>query len=485
MFIFIISINNGETSLMINKVSLNKVYNQQQSYTKETKQSHAVSCNNYFASPQQIAFAGIYKTLKKTALRSYLESKLKRTLAKIDLMHEALNSGTFKKDFIFDDESKDLLNYVARNTGIKVPISATKSHFKEVESLAAAKGINLSPEQKAKLLKRFDVSEIRKRLSNEVVESLEFLKCSKIFNNYSVVIQETIEKMNRAIRCFGLSQEVKSIVVNTEDNLGVKLDIPDSLVLAKNINERLTQHQKAGYTLPDEVIFNNFDFFATHNSELSAKYVNNTKPNNFDKAKGSHSTLENTKKQIYFNPVFLFSREERGDYNCILEDLDHELGHFWHNLKIGDDAYNSKEMNTIDGFLPKEDIGFLLDLKNKLSKKVCFIPNINIHGEEEENFAEIIPELQNMIEYRLDLGVEDIISDEVIARFSRIRQKLNEITAITLKQFPDYPEEVTYALTSPKELIAFSIQKSPYHKYDKEFWDILKKFGMPKIKEKQ
>ena len=363
--------------------------------------------------------------------------------------------------------------------------SLIENDFCKIKNLTTEQGINLSLEQNAELFKRFDLSRTRKKLSNKTVETLEFLKNSKLFDNFSSDIQSAIDKMGKSIRCFGLSEEVKNIVIKSEDNLGVKLDIPNSPDLAKNIYNWLAQHKKSGHALPKEISFNDFDFFTMHNPALSASYASGVKPNDCDEIISKYPSVANkySKKQIYLNPIFLISRQGKNDPSSIIEDLEHELGHFWHNLNIGDEAFHSKRMNGIDGFLSIKDNNFLLDLKNKLSEKICFAPSVDLTGKITEDLSEIIPDLQNMIEHRQDLDIEHIITEEIINKFNKIVQKLEKFTSITSKNFSDCPDELVYSLTSPKELVAFSIQKRHDHKYDTEFLEILKRFGMPEIKD--
>ena len=347
------------------------------------------------------------------------------------------------------------------------------------------KGLEISTKGKEKLSKRFDLGAVRKILINNMIEPLEFLKHSKVFRSSSNIIQEATNTIRRAIRCFGLSKEVKEIVIKTETELGVKLDIPDSLDLAKHIYTELGKYKKSGHILPEEVSFNDFDFLTKHNPALSASYISGTKPQNYEEIIAKYPSLTETfhKKQIAFNPIFLLLRQTREDYKTISEDLRHEFGHFWHNLEIGDETFHSKRMNNIDGFLSNDDIGFLFDLKNKLREKVCFINDLNIEPEAYENSSRIIPDIQNVINNRDSLELKDVITKDVINQFNQVIEKLEKLTDTTLKQFPDCQEEAVYALTSPKELIAFTIQKCHNHEYSQDFLNILRKHGIPKIKE--
>lgn len=473
--------------LTVSKINVYGAYNQQLPLTNANlKQKQATYSNNYCLNQQPIVFKGKIGTLKEIIFSKYLAFKLKSVLNGFDLTCQRLSKNNFGfKDDVLSEECKGLIKHVSKKEGTKPVPAALETDFNKVEDLLEEQGINLSSEQKAELLNRFNLFKLRKKLTGSIIESLEFLKQSKIFKHYSVMLQTTINKMDRAIRCFGLSQEVKDIVIKAEDDLDVKLDLPDSLDLAKNIYNRLLQHKKSGHTLPQNISFNDFEFLTKHNPALSAVYVGGKKPRNYDLFIIKHPTIIDKfdKKQIFFNPVFLILRQNKKDYTTIYEDFEHELGHFWHNLNIGNEAFYSKKMDGIDGFLSTEDNNFLLDLKNKLSEKVCFIPTINFEGELEEDLSKTIPDLQNMIDYRYDLNVENVISDEIIAKFNQIMQKLEKITCITLKNFSDCPDEVEYALISPKELVAFAIQKRKNHKYDNAFLDLLQKLGMPDIKD--
>jgi len=454
--------------LLVNKISICRPNQQQQQlYNKNVQQT--TFYNTYCLSQQPVAFTGKYGTFKEVIINKYLTFRLKKVLRECDLICQNLdkNNSNFKGD-ILSDKCKNLLNYVAKKTKTMLIHPLIEIDFSKIKILTAEQGINLSSKQKTELFKRFNLSKTRKKITNNAIESLEFLKNSKLFESSSNIIQNAINKMSRAIRCVGLAEEVKNIVIKSEDNLGVKLDIPDSPDLAKNIYSCLAQHKIANLALPKEISFNDFVFFTTHNPALSASYVSGIKPG--------------SPKQIYLNPIFLISRQDKNDSSSVIEDLEHELGHFWHNLKIGDRAFHSKRMNSLDGFLSIEENNFLLDLKNKLSEKVCFVPNLDLTGRVNEDLSEIIPDLQNMINHRQDLEIEDILTKENISKFNQIIQNLNELTSITSKNFPDCPDEVVYALTSPKELIAFAIQKRHRYKYDPAFLEMLKRFGMPDLK---
>lgn len=446
----------------------------------------AVHNGSYCLSPQSVAFTGKYGTIKDGIINKYLTFKLKKVLQEFDLISQNLDKNNLGlKGDILSDKCKNLLNYVAKKTKTMRVYSPIENNFDKIKKLTVEQGINLSSKQNIELFKRFNLSKTRKKLTNKTVETLEFLKNSKLFEGSSDIIQNTVDKIDRAIRCFGLSEEVKNIVIKSEENLGVKLNIPDSPDLAENIYGWLVKHKKSGHALPKEISFNDFDFFSTHNPALSASYASGAKPNDYDEIIAEYPSLTNnfSKKQIYFNPIFLISRQGKNDSASVIDDLEHELGHFWHNLEIGDEAFHSKRMNSIDGFLSIKDNNFLLDFKNKLSEKVCFAPNIDLTGKITEDLSEIIPDLQNMIEHRQDLGIEHIITEEVINKFNQIVQKLEALTITTSKNFPDCPDEVVYALTSPKELVAFAIQKRHDHKYDQAFLKMLERFGTPEIKD--
>lgn len=359
--------------------------------------------------------------------------------------------------------------------------------FSKIENIIKEKEIALPQHCKEELSKRFDLSNTRNTLINNIIEPLEFFKHSKIFKNSSKGIQEVIDKIGTSIRIFGLSKDVKEIVIKAESDLGVKLNLPDSSDLAKYIYKNLSVHKKLGYALPKEISFNDFDFFTQHNPALSANYISGTKPKEYDEIIAKYPSLTETfnKKKIDFNPAFLLLRQDKKDYIAIFEDLRHELGHFWHNLKIGDEVFHSKEMNSIDGFLSSDDISFFVTLKNSLMEKACFINDLNFELEENQDLSKIIPDLQKIIKNRDGLNLKNVITDDVIDKFNQIINKLGKITNITLKQFADCPEEAVYALTSPKELVAFSIQKSHNHEYNKDFLNILKKFSAPEVKEQK
>lgn len=468
----------------VSKINAYRNHQSQQVSNKNLKQFVYYNTNCF---PQQsIAFTGKCGTFKELIVNRYLNIRLKKILQEFDLICQNLDENNLKfKGDITSDKCKNLLNYVTRKTKTIPVLSTNEDNFGKIERLTAEQEIKLSLAQKAELFSRFNLSITRKKLTNSIIETLEFLKYSRLFKDSSIAIQKTIDKSARAIRCFGLSKEVKNIVINSEDNFGVKLDIPDSLNLAENIYSRLAQHKKSCRSLPKEISFNDFDFFTTHNPALSANYVSRKKPDNYNEIILKYPSLTNkfSEKQIYFNPIFLLLRQSKKDFPSIFEDLEHELGHFWHNLEIGDNAFHCKRMNSLDGFLPIKDNNFLLDLKNKLSEKVCFVPNIDFAGRIDENLSEIIPDLQNMIDHRHDLEIEDILTKEIINKFNQIVQKLEEITIITSENFTDCPNEVIYALTSPKELVAFAIQKRHDHKYDPAFLKMLKSFGMPEIKD--
>lgn len=484
MFVFIISYKIGENMQSISQINAYRYYQFKKFPNSNIKRS--VHNSSYCSSPQSVVFTGNYEAIKDGIINKYLTFKLKKVLQEVDLISQNLdknNLGT--KDEILNAKCKNLLNYIARKTKTTLVYPPIEYNFDKIKNLTIKQGINLSSEQKTELFKRFNLSKNRKKLMNKTVETLEFLKNSNLFESHSNVIQSTIVKMDRAIRCFGLSKEVKNIVIKSEDNLNVKLNIPDSLDLAENIYGWLVQHRKSGHVLPKEILFNDFDFFTNHNSGLSASYVSGVKSNDYDEIISKYPSLTNkfSKKQIYFNPIFLISREGKNDSDSVIEDLEHELGHFWHNLKIGDEAFHSKRMNSIDGFLSIKDNNFLLDLKNKISGKVCFTPSINLTGKITEDLSEIIPDIQNMIKHRHDLGIEHIITEKVISKFNQIIQKLEVLTSITSKNFSNCPDELLYAFTSPKELVAFAIQKRHDHEYDAEFIKILKRLGMPEIKD--
>lgn len=439
----------------------------------------------YLYLPQQsIVFTSNPASFKDTITNKYLNFRLKKVLKDFDLISQHLDKNKFEED-VLSNKYKTLLNHVAKKTKTMLFNYPIESNFHRIESLIDKQEINLSLEQKTELFKRFDLSKNRKKLIQNSIEPLEFLKNSKLFEGSTDLIQNTINKMSRAIRCFGLSEEVKNIVIKSESSFGVKLDIPNSPDLSKNIYSWLIQHKKTGHTLPRELSFNDFDFFTTHNSELSASYVSGIKPSNYEEIISKYPSLTNkfSKKQIFFNPIFLILRQSKNDSASVIEDLEHELGHYWHNLEIGDKAFHSKRMNNIDGFLSIKDNNFLLDLKNKLSEKVYFVPNLNLEGKIDENLSEIIPDLKNMIDHKQNLEIEEILTEKTTRKFYQIIQKLEALINITSKNFSDCPDEIEYALTSPKELVAFAIQKRHNHKYDPEFIKTLKKFGLPEIKD--
>lgn len=109
------------------------------------------------------------------------------------------------------------------------------------------------------------------------------------------------------------------------------------------------------------------------------------------------------------------------------------------------------------------------------------ITDLDIEQGSSNDLSKIIPDLQTMIEHRDDLELGDIVNFDVTDRFNQIIDKLEKITSITLKQFPDCADEAEYALTSPNELVAFAMQKRQNHEYDQDFIEILNELGIPQM----
>ena len=481
MFVFILYVRNVEKNMLIvNKINTCQQYQQGNVSIKLNYAQNFPMQKPYNLYTQNPTFTGNFQKITNFINTKYVELQLRRVLQEFGGIAEKLDENKKPLSDILSEKCGNLISYVQKKTGTNFISEPVDNNFSKIESLIKEQKITPSIKEQKELSKRFSLAASRKTLISNMLEPLEFIKHSKIFNNSSNAIQEAINRIGRAIRCFGLSKDVKEIIIKAKKDLGVKLDIPDSLDLAKHIYTELGNYKKSGHALPEEVSFNDFDFLTKHNPALSANYISGTKPKNYEEIIAKYPSLAETfnKKQIAFNPIFLLLRQTGEDYKTISEDLRHELGHFWHNLEIGDEAFHSKKMNNIDGFLSSDDIDFLSNLKSKLREKVCFITDLNIE-EPNEDLSKTLPDLQNIIEHRQDLEIEDIADNKVIKKFNQIIQKLEKINSITLKQFSDCSEEAIYALTSPNELVAFAIQKSKSRHYSKDFIDILKSIGLP------
>lgn len=421
--------------------------------------------------------------------KKQLEVKLINVLREFKCILNQIEKNNKIPENLLSENGKSLISYVEKKSGkicIKKP-TKKNYYFDQIEKFLNAQGINLSIDEKQGLLKRFTLSNNRKLLYNNIIEPLKFFKYSKIFKTSSIIIQNTIDEAEIKIRCFGLSKDVKNIVIKTKKELGVKLDIPNSFILAKKIYNTLAYNKNLGRALPEEISCNDFDFFVTHDPKLSANYISGFKSVNYAKIISKYPALaENFKsKRIDFNPIFLYKRQVKNDYKSIFEDLNHELGHFWHNLKIGDKAFHSRKMNTIDGFLSNRDERFLVHLKNKLQKRGLII-GAPSNKQEKKCIGDFLPSMYDKISNIRNSGssLKIKIKDKTIKRLNQIIKKLENVVDITKNQFPECPEAVEYALTSPKELIAFAFQRNNKNRYTQEFINLLEKIGFPKKKTK-
>jgi len=466
--------------LAVNKINTYQQYQQGNLSIKPNYAQNFPMQKPYNLRTQNPTFTGNFQKITNFINTKYVEFQLKRVLQEFEGIAEKLDINKKPLSDILSEKCRNLISYVQKKTGTNFISEPVDNNFSKIENLIKEQEITPSAKEQKELLKRFTLAVSRKILINNCTEALRFFKNLKDFQSHSVNIQMVLDKLDTAIRLLGLSKEVKEVALKAQNDLGVKLDIPDSLDLAKYIYTELGNYKKLGHALPEEVSFNDFDFLTKHNPALSANYISGTKPKNYEEIIAKYPSLAETfnKKQITFNPIFLLSRQTGEDYKTISEDLRHEFGHFWHNLEIGDEAFHSKKMNNIDGFLSSDDIDFLSSLKSKLREKVCFITDLNIE-ETNENLSKTLPDLQNIIEHKQDLEIEDIVDNKVINKFNQIIQKLEKISLITLRQFSDCSEEAIYALTSPNELVAFAIQKSKSHHYSKDFIDILKSIGLP------
>jgi len=454
-----------------NYLSKNQLYAQKQVASVNSNKMHG----------RNIAFQGSLDTFRATINKKYLEFTVEKILKKFDSISSQLytDKKSDLKDILNNDKLDEVLKTAKEKTRtLFLPDEPLENGFSQVKLVI--QDLEL-PDNLEELNKRFDLSTTRKLLKNNTTEVLSYFKSLDLFSPMKNAITHSMIAMDTKIRCFGLSKDVRDMVIKSQKEFDVKLDIPDSKELADNIYKELLKQKHAGNTLPEEICFTDFDFFIKNNPEQSASYVSGAKPSNYEELLVKYPALNESlnKKKIYFNPIFLLSRQEKGNYPLFIEDLKHELGHFWHNLKIGDKAFNSREMGSIDGFISKDDRNFLSDLRTKLSDKVCFIEDLNVDPDVNDYVCRIIPDVKNIINNRDNYANKSILDSKTIARFSQIIEKLEKITQITLKQFPDCEDEACYALTSPKELIAFSIQKSHNHKYDKSFIDILDALGLP------
>jgi len=454
-----------------NYLSKNKIYAQKQVVAINSNQMHGYN----------VSFQGGLDTFRATINKKYLEFTMAKILKKFDSISSQLYSDKKSNldDILNNDKLDELLKTAKEKTRtLFLPDEPLENGFSQVKSVIRDLGL---PDNSEELKKRFDLFTTRKLIKNNTTEVLSYFKALDLFPPMKNAITHSIASMDTKIRCFGLSKDVRDIVIKSQKEFGVKLDIPDSKELADNIYKELSKQKHAGNALPEEICFTDFDFFIKNNPEQSASYVSGAKPANFQELVAKYPALSESqgKKKIYLNPIFLLSRQEKGDYPLIIEDLKHELGHFGHNIKIGDIAFNSKEMGSIDGFISKDDRNFLSDLKNNLSDNVCFIDDLNVEPEVNDYICRIIPDVKNIINNSDNPLNGSILDSKTIARFNQIIEKLERITQITLKQFPDCEDEACYALTSPKELIAFSIQKSHNRKYDKIFIDMLDALGLP------
>lgn len=478
----------GDCILIINKINNYQICPQKDNFAKSpicSVKKNTLSHTNKI-NLDNLAFQGNLTVFKDFANKKYLEFSLKKILKKFD--SASLNLGADKKSNIrniLDNEKLDeLLSSVKAQTGtLFLPNDPLENGFDQVKIVLQYLGVSLEPSQLNKFQNYFDLAKERKLLKNNTTEVLSYFKNLELFSSMKNAIDDSIMAMDTKIRCFGLSSEVRDIVIKSQKDLGVKLDIPDSKELGNFIYNKLSKQKQAGNSLPQEICFNDFDFFINNGPELSASYVNGAKPKKKKELISKYPALNETfnRKKIYFNPIFLLLRQDKGEFALISEDLGHELGHFWHNLIIGDKAFNSKEMNSLDGFLSGSDRNFLVDLENKLKNKICFIEDLNADSEVNDYICRIIPDLKSIINNRDNYELKDILDKGIITRFNQITDKLEKTAQITLKQFTDCEDEALYALTSPKELVAFSIQKNHNHKYDEDFINMLKDLGLPQI----
>lgn len=329
-----------------------------------------------------------------------------------------------------------------------------------------APDLNITPSQKEKLRNNFNLWINRTLLSNFTLEILDHVSNIQEFKPYKKEINQIKELIDKKISCYGLSTETKDIVIRAKKKLGIKLDLPDSLELAKDTYDSLDLYKKSGQPLISRIKFNDFDpFFGPGQGIAVYKRHKKFKLTNLNQ------------RTIYYNPIVLQQTLEKGNSKEIYKTIRHELGHYWHNKKIGDARFDTNDREKMLCILSPEEI-------EPLKKFEDLSENINLENHKADYFYFVdLAKLRYIIKNKNKLGL-DKSAIKIIEEAKPVVEKIEETRDLIKETFLGNPQAISGAFISPNETVAVAIEESNFREYSAEFKKYLEKFGMPEIKDR-
>jgi len=376
----------------------------------------------------------------------------------------------------FNTETQEFLAFFQQITNNQMIQILPEENFNVFLNLSKDQ-YKLTKKQKKKLEKNFNFAVNKALLKCCTVEILNYLKSNikdpQIRQDFSSRAKEYENKILK----IGLSPKVKKHVNNAEKNLNVKLNLPDDEEFAKFIYENLDFYNKLGLPLPNELHFNNFDFFVKNFNSSIAFYVRfDPQTDNLFVKKYCQDNEKINERNIFYNPADLIKSLDKNDYTDIYEKLRHEIGHFWHNQAMGDRDYDAnKSFKTI---LDPEERVFLNGLK------ALFVPFEYSSRPYDVSLNDFIDGLKSTIDHKDDYGCGSIFDEDILNKANTIINKLENVKNLVNENFKEFPDVIPYALTNTHELVATAIQFNNRKEYTSEFKIFLKKLGMPDIKDR-
>lgn len=321
------------------------------------------------------------------------------------------------------------------------------------------------------LSKAFNTFYCRKLLNDHTVGLLNHYKNLDALKPFKKEMDTFTKLIDKKILNLGLSPAVKDIVKKAEANLGTRLEIYDSPVLARLIYDRLEYFKSIDRSVAD--ILNVIDFDESYGSGVYSKWCKQNLAESSIKYCTENDLID--KQAIRLNPWDLLKMMNTGEEQKVSSLLTHEHGHLWHNEKIGDELYyNPDKQLAFVNLLEPEEKELFTKYKNLVVEAIPGLEGTFANpGKVVSNFNEIKSEL------RFKLKFDDKLTDAMVEELTPIIRKFEAVIRL-IDELPDAYAK-TYAKTSPGELVACAVEWSDRASYSEEFKELLSRFDAPQL----
>lgn len=380
---------------------------------------------------------------------------------KSELLTDLINEKTdklipknnFEKIQCFADASFD--EFVEKNNGGKEVNPKLLNTLKEVYSLYAIR-------EELQKLSKYDLDLFRE----ENIFSLRL--DAPIGDELTGIMSKISEKRKEKINLYGLNSDSAAFVKKAKKDLKVELKIPNSPELAKYTYELFADYKKFGYKLPEVVDLVNIEDFIEY-SWAEALYFKDEKKAGYN----PYNLSEDLSKGNLMSSRFVTS---------FRESMQHEVvGHFMHNVNIGESKYDSPESYEFTSLSGRDEQKALKEFES------LFFESPDPKEKNPYNLLNLIDKFDKAKKnYEKNPDSPKSFSSEsyrdvILPAF----EKLQNLNTIIDMSFSEDKFDGNYAKKNAHELVAVAAELSNKYQYVPAFQRIVDKIGMYPLKDRE